>query len=69
MFLDELQPFVKQLTQQPVAFLGGFVSGVLRLKLTDDPLKEWLEKQGASTSTYTDTSSGNGSGPQSISIE
>ena len=70
MFLDELIPILKELTQQPVAFLGGFFSGMFRLKLSEDPLKSWLEKQGIAT-TYTDMSktSGEGSGPQSISIE
>jgi hypothetical protein len=71
MFLTELQPALVELTQQPIAFLGGFVSGVLRLNLADDPLKSWLEKQGMTTTTYTNTSSsnGSGSGPQSISID
>jgi hypothetical protein len=72
MFLDELSPIVKELTQQPVAFLGGFFSGVFRLNLADDPVKSWLDQQTGST-TYTATSSGNEngktSGPQSISIE
>ena len=70
MFLDELTPIFKELTQQPIAFMGGFFSGVFRLKLSEDPLKSWLEKQGIATA-YTDMSntSGNGSGPQSISIE
>jgi len=31
MFLDELQPVVKELIQQPIAFFGGFASGLLRL--------------------------------------
>jgi len=39
MFLDELTPIVKELFQQPVAFLGGFCSGVFRLNLSDDPVK------------------------------
>ncbi|MCU0536232.1 MAG: hypothetical protein MUD14_20285 [Hydrococcus sp. Prado102] len=71
MFLTELQPAFAELTQQPIAFLGGFVSGILKLNLADDPLKSWLEKQGMTTTTYTNTStsSGNGSGPQSISID
>jgi hypothetical protein len=69
MFLSELQPLIKELTQEPIAFFGGFVSGVLRIKVSDAPLKDWLEKQGVTTFSYTDTSSGNGSGPQSISIE
>lgn len=68
MFLDELSPMMKELIQQPVAFFGGFVSGVLRLKLSDDPLKSWLKQQGITT-PYTDNGSDNGSGPQSISIE
>lgn len=68
MFLDEIKPMMKDLTQQPVAFLSGFVSGVLRLKLSDDPLKSWLQQQGLTT-PYTDATSDNGNGPQSISIE
>lgn len=69
MFLDELQPVARELVQQPVAFLGGFVSGVLRLKMSEDPLKGWLDKQGITTASPADISSGNGSGPQSISID
>ena len=72
MFLDELTPIVKELFQQPVAFLGGFCSGVLRLNLSDDPVKSWLNQQTGSTS-YTTTPTGNDNGrtngPQSISIE
>ena len=68
MFLNELQPFAQELLQQPVAFLGGFVSGVLRLKLSDDPLRSWLNKQGIDTD-FPDNSSSNGGGPQSITIE
>jgi hypothetical protein len=68
MFLDELQPIIKELLQQPVAFAGGFVSGVLRLKLTDEPLKNWLEQQGLTD--YPDNhGSNNGNSPQSINIE
>ena len=67
MFLDELQPVVKELIQQPIAFLGGFASGLLRLQLSDDPLKKWLEQQGLVS--YNDNSSDNGNGPQSISID
>lgn len=69
MFLDELQPMVKEFLQQPLAFAGGFVSGTLRLKLSEDPLKSWLQQQGLTNFTYTDTTSDNGSGPQSISID
>ncbi len=71
MFLDELTPIVKELMQQPVAFLGGFCSGVLQLNLSDDPVKTWLQKQTGSTYTVTTSTTDNGksNGPQSISIE
>lgn len=72
MFFDELSPVVAELTRHPVAFMGGFVSGLFRLNLSDDPVKSWLEKQsgGAVTSSNTVNHSNNGSsGPQTIAIE
>lgn len=72
MFLDELTPILKELTQQPVAFLGGFFSGVFRLNLSDDPVKSWLDEQIGSpryTAATTDSDNGKTSGPQSISID
>jgi len=71
MFLDELSPIWQELTQQPLSFLGGFVSGVLRLSLQDDPVKSWLDQQsGVPTSTVsTRTHNGSNGGPQSISID
>lgn len=72
MFLDELSPIFKELTQQPVAFLGGFFSGVFRLNLSDDPVKSWLDQQIGSpgyTSATSGTDNGKANGPQSISIE
>jgi hypothetical protein len=75
MFLEELTPIFKQLTQHPISFMGGFFSGVLRLNLADDPVKSWLNQQIGST-TYTsaptpvsDPHNGKTTGPQSISIE
>lgn len=72
MFLDELTPFVQELTAHPAAFLGGLTSGLLRLSLSDDPVKSWLQNQGvaptATDSAATRASSRNG-GPQSISID
>ncbi|WP_066382828.1 MULTISPECIES: hypothetical protein [unclassified Anabaena] len=72
MFINELSPLFKQLTQHPASFLGGFVSGVLKLNLADDPVKSWLDKQvgvnGYSTQT-TPAGNGKASGPQSITIE
>lgn len=69
MFLDELQPVIKELIEYPVAFFGGVISGALRLKLSDDPLKRWLEEQGMTNYTESDESSNNGNTPQSINIE
>ena len=72
MFFEELSPILKQLTQHPVSFLGGFVSGMLHLNLTDDPVRSWLDQQ-ISSSTYTSSTTqahnGKTSGPQTISIE
>ena len=72
MFLDEITPLLKELTQQPIAFLGGFCSGIFRLNLADEPVKSWLDEQVGSTSYTTTTGSsvnGKTSGPQSISID
>jgi hypothetical protein len=74
MFLSELNPIFKQFTQSPVSFMGGFVSGVLRLNLADDPVKSWLNKQlgaNAHNSNSSDVHNGrtSSSGPQSISID
>ena len=72
MFMDELTPIFKQITQHPVSFLGGFFSALLRLNLADDPVKSWLDQQTGST-TYTSSTTqehnGKTSRPQSISID
>ena len=69
--MDELSPILKELSQQPVAFLGGFVSGVLKLNLNDDPVKTWLQQEGASIPQISSDSDDDnkGNGPQSITIE
>ena len=72
MFLEELMPLFKEFTQHPASFMGGFVSGVLRLSLADDPVKSWLAQQTNTPTTNFPTSTngtGNGSGPQTISID
>lgn len=72
MFISELTPLLKELSQYPVSFLGGFVSGVLRLNLNEDPVKSWLEKQSSSANrsqTSTETDNSKSSGPQQISID
>ena len=70
MSFEEFGPIFQELTKNPIAFMGGFVSGVLRLNLQDDPVKTWLEKQGgSSSSSSTPSGSSKSSGPQSIAIE
>jgi hypothetical protein len=70
MFLDELTPLFKELTSQPITFLGGLFSGVFRLSLADDPVKSWLDQQGGAVPyTVSESPNGKSSGPQSISIE
>ena len=69
MFIEELQPIFQEFLQHPLVFTGGIISGSLKLKLSEEPLKSWLEKQGLTNFTYTDSISDNASGPQSISID
>lgn len=73
MFLDELSPLFQELVSKPVAFMGGFASGLLRLNLEEEPVKSWLDqKRGPhdySHPSATDDHNSNGGGPQSITIE
>lgn len=66
--MDELYPIVQEFLNQPIAFLGGFTSGLLRLRLEDDPLRSWLKQQGITTPNSTQ-SNDKPTGPQSITIE
>ena len=68
MFLDELTPIFQEVLGQPVAFLGGFASGLLKLNLGDDPVKSWLQNQGADVSSQSSDDDA-GKGPQTISID
>ncbi|MGK7937813.1 MAG: hypothetical protein AB4206_18775 [Xenococcaceae cyanobacterium] len=68
MFLSELSPIFKELLQQPLAFTGGFCSGILRLNFNEEPLASWLSKQGWANNQDISTTKGS-EGPQSISIE
>lgn len=70
--MDELKPILQELTREPIAFFGGFVSGLLKLNLNDDPVKTWIEKQGGTTpssSSDCNNNNGNSGGPQSIQID
>jgi len=72
MFLNELTPVFKELAEQPIAFLGGLVSGLLRINLQDDPVKSWLDEQigsSANTSSTAEENNAQSSGPQSITID
>ncbi|MBC8121199.1 MAG: hypothetical protein H7Y22_05080 [Gemmatimonadaceae bacterium] len=73
--MDELSPLMRSLTDQPLPFLGGFVAGILRLNLTEDPVKNWLvEQMRQDGSNFTASSAsvqnnGSGKGPQPIAID
>jgi hypothetical protein len=67
--MDELNPIVQEFLNQPIAFLGGFTSGILRLNLTDDPLKSWLSQQGFTPNSSQSSSQPKDKSPQSIMID
>ncbi|WP_016948927.1 hypothetical protein [Anabaena sp. PCC 7108] len=72
MFISELSPLFQKLAQNPVSFMGGFVSGVLRLNLNEDPVKSWLNQEGCANScskTGTEAQNGKANTPQQITIE
>jgi hypothetical protein len=64
MFLDELLPIAREIVKNPIAFAGGFASGILRLDLNEEPVKSWLGKQSAGTSGLDKPKP-----PQSINID
>ena len=68
MFLTELSPAFQKFIQQPVAFASGFVSGVLRLNPNEEPLSQWLEKQGYNRASNNSIPQ-NSDRPQSINID
>lgn len=67
--MDELNPIVQEFLNQPIAFLGGFTSGILRLNLSDDPLKSWLSQTGFNPDSSQTTAQPKDKSPQSITIE
>jgi hypothetical protein len=74
MFFDEFQPILKEFSKEPIAFLGGFFSGIFHLNLADDPVKSWLDEQASSSDSTASSGSdsnqnGKGNRPQSITIE
>jgi hypothetical protein len=69
MFFTEFSPLFQEFVAQPIAFAGGFVSGLLRLNLADEPVKTWLTQQGSTIPTDTNHHHTNGNGPQNITID
>jgi hypothetical protein len=71
MFVQELSPIFQEFVQKPVAFMGGFASGLLRLNLSEDPVRSWLDRtMGVSVSSSNAADSpNNDSGPKSIDID
>ncbi|ABW28333.1 hypothetical protein [Acaryochloris marina] len=72
MFLDELTPLFQEFVSKPVAFMGGFASGLFRLDLNDDPVKSWLDQKRRPHDDSDPTDNppqSNSGGPQSITIE
>jgi hypothetical protein len=69
MFLTELTPLAQKLLQQPIAFASGFCSGLFKLNLNEEPLSDWLKKQGYNPNGINNVEMNNNSGPQSISID
>ncbi|MEM8637770.1 MAG: hypothetical protein AAGG51_02985 [Cyanobacteria bacterium P01_G01_bin.54] len=66
---DEILPLGKAFTQQPIAFLGGFVTGALRLNPQQDPLKTWLTQQGIGSQAAAMPEPSNGQAPETIEID
>jgi len=46
MFLQELVFVCEEASKQPVAFVGGFMAGILGLDVNDEPLFSWLKSNG-----------------------
>jgi hypothetical protein len=53
MFLQELSPIFEELIHKPVAFMGGFASGLFRLDLSEDPVRLVLLQFGLKRPTRT----------------
>lgn len=53
--------------QNPIPFAAGFVAGILKVDVNQDPVKGWLEQQGVHMKPSSATTSSKG--PQNINIE
>jgi hypothetical protein len=68
MFITELKPLFDESLRQPIAFLGGLASGLLRLDLDRDPVKNWLDEQRGHSSASAPAAASD-SRPQTITID
>ncbi|WP_349306875.1 hypothetical protein [Lyngbya confervoides] len=67
--MDELNPLFREIVQKPLAFAGGFVSGILHLSPDSDPLRNWIAHEAGEAMPTTAPDPQQNSGPQSIDIE
>lgn len=54
--------------QNPIPFMAGFVAGVLKIDLEQDPVKQWMEQRGVDFSQVAQKDAPK-SGPQNITID
>jgi hypothetical protein len=66
-------PILNEVFKEPVAFFGGLFSGLLRLDLKEEPLRDWLEKTADAAGVKPDgnleSTSDDEEGPVEIDIE
>ncbi|WP_287128550.1 hypothetical protein [Candidatus Cyanaurora vandensis] len=71
--MDELSPILRALTDHPLSFARGFLSGLFRLSANEEPVKDWLVEQmkggQARPSEPSHNGDSNGRGPQRIAID
>lgn len=69
--MDELNPMIQEIVKKPLAFVGGFVSGLLRLSPENDPFASYLCNDVEPTNPIYPKNGdpSNGNGPQTIDIE
>ena len=61
---------LSEFLQNPLPFCGGFLAGLLRLNVNEDPLRSWLEQQGMSADDIASAANSEpDNGPKSISID
>lgn len=69
MFITELKPIFEESLRQPIAFLGGLATGLLRLDLDREPVKNWLDEQLGKPSVAAPSAAPADQRPQTITID